>query len=83
MHRIFANLLCPLKMALSLYEYSKDIFILSSVALALALALVVISKVFSLEELVEIKKKNVLVVSRVHETIMHILLTKMTKKTPI
>lgn len=58
MHRIFANLLCPLKMALSLYEYSKDIFILSSVALALALALVVISKVFSLEELVEIKKKK-------------------------
>lgn len=38
-------------MELSLYEYSKDIFILSSVALA------VISKKFPLEELVETKKK--------------------------
>lgn len=51
MHRIFANLLCPLKMELSLYEYSKDIFILLSVALA------VISKKFPLEELVKTKKK--------------------------
>lgn len=47
--------------------------------LLLLLLLVDMSKVVSLEELVEIKKKNVLVVSRVHETIMHIFSTKMTK----